>query len=210
MTPTMSSISKQTGRAEAIVIGALAVGAVLLLWFGRTRVADRPDVPRPGQIAPVRSPPKKRGSTPAPEPVRERGDAPPDALFLPPTDPRPALAEKLEHSRAKFATIERRFETQDPRPGVSDRFEEHLVARFRNSRLREIVELEAVECRRTICSIDLRYRSSDQLGEKIARVINEWLRESPDCSYHVPGELLLTPSDAGEVSQRLWVECHAL
>jgi hypothetical protein len=111
-------------------------------------------------------------------------------------------------SREAFRTLERRFEGQERDDAWAGPKRDAIADSFRAAKLDAVAELRDVDCKRTLCVATIVYKSSANLDDDVAAVMQRWLLGLSPCLIHAPAPLLLTPPPSGGGPEaRIFIEC---
>jgi hypothetical protein len=131
-----------------------------------------------------------------------------DPPLHPASEEPPSAEEALAADRARFRRLEQQLRSGPSRPARERRLARELTDGFVAARLDGAAKLGGVDCRGTMCAVDLRYEPGQRLRQGITRVLRQWLFSRMSCPFHMPGADLLRRGADGAYTQRIYIDCR--
>ena len=112
----------------------------------------------------------------------------------------------LKAKSAYFEKLNDRFKKQSRENDWAKGMEKEVRQSYKDDGLEEKVILRQVDCRQSLCAIDLEFDSHDAFLVGNPAVL-EWLAKRQTCAFYIPG--LPTSEDGGKNrTQRIHLQCQ--
>lgn len=118
----------------------------------------------------------------------------------------PVSAEEAE--RQLVARMEQRFISQTPDPSRAQANLQRLNRSFARAKLPGSLKLGKVDCRGTMCAVDLHLDAGKDLQQQLSSVVDGWLMFGQPCGFHAPGPDQLDRS-SNTARPRIYLDCPA-